>query len=54
MHCTPIGLVDFSSDGLDVDVMILAEKNHRQIKLQGLQKVQILTFGSLAHQISSL
>ena len=33
---------------------ILTGKKHRQIKLQRLQKVGILTFGSLVHQINSL
>ena len=57
MHCTPIGLVDFSSDGLDVlinDINDTRREKSPSNKLQGLQKVQILTFGSLAHQISSL
>ena len=33
---------------------ILTRKKHRQIKLQRLQKVRILAFGSLVHQINSL
>ena len=37
-----------------VFLRILTGKKHRQIKLQRLQKVHILAFGSLVHQINSL
>ena len=37
-------------DGL---LRILAGKKHPKIKLQHLQKIQILTFVSLVHQIKS-
>ena len=33
---------------------ILTGKKHRQIKLQRLQKVQMLAFGLMVHQINSL
>ena len=36
-----------------MNLRILTGKKHRQIKLQRLQKVGILVFGSLVHQINS-
>ena len=36
-----------------VSFRILIGKKHPKIKLQRLRKIQILTFGSLVHQINS-
>ena len=35
---------------METELRILTGKNHRQIKLQRLQKVQIWAFGLLVHQ----
>ena len=37
-----------------VSLGILAGKKHRQIKLQRLQKLGILAFGSLVYQVNSV
>ena len=37
----------------DFNLRILTGKKHPKIKLQRLRKIQILTFGSLVHQINS-
>ena len=38
---------------VELNLRILTEKKHPEIKLQRLRKIRILTFGSLVHQINS-